>query len=268
MADAKKTVAALEEKKYQDTNRIEIPPKPMGQPVGRKPQPGDQEIIDHIRGFILGTATGLGKSLAELAGNTMDPFGMGVKVVEAAIDTAVLGWDLTTDTKNTVNQIKQAFTDLKNYYNQASTEEKGLIEGELTATLAFIVQNKKVIIRNGKLAGSTHPVTGVPFDLKGFPIFESKFDVKLDPSLYKKSNDVQFRDANYQLYAAIQKDAKLASQFTDADKKLLAKGVTPPTYTWHHHQDPGNLQLVDKTIHQSTGHTGGQQIWGGGSENR
>lgn len=32
--------------------------------------------------------------------------------------------------------------------------------------------------------------------------------------------------------------------------------------TWHHHQDRGKMQLVDKAIHQQTGHTGGKAIWG------
>lgn len=39
-------------------------------------------------------------------------------------------------------------------------------------------------------------------------------------------------------------------------------GKTPRGYVWHHHQDTGKLQLVNKTIHQKTGHTGGKSIWG------
>lgn len=34
------------------------------------------------------------------------------------------------------------------------------------------------------------------------------------------------------------------------------------TYTWHHHQDTGRMQLVDAFLHEKTGHTGGYNIWG------
>lgn len=30
--------------------------------------------------------------------------------------------------------------------------------------------------------------------------------------------------------------------------------------TWHHHQDPGKMQLVNKEIHQSTGYLGGNAM--------
>ncbi|MER0467173.1 HNH endonuclease [Bacillus cabrialesii subsp. cabrialesii] len=39
-------------------------------------------------------------------------------------------------------------------------------------------------------------------------------------------------------------------------------------HTWHHHQDPGRMQLVDQKVHRKTGHTGGRHLWGGGSKNR
>jgi len=31
---------------------------------------------------------------------------------------------------------------------------------------------------------------------------------------------------------------------------------------WHHHEKTGRLQLVDKNLHDKTGHTGGKAIWG------
>ena len=48
----------------------------------------------------------------------------------------------------------------------------------------------------------------------------------------------------------------------------IKRGHTPRGYTWHHSEEPGKLQLVDKEIHKRTGHTGGRAIWGGGSKNR
>ncbi|WP_349305946.1 HNH endonuclease [Pseudofrankia sp. DC12] len=32
---------------------------------------------------------------------------------------------------------------------------------------------------------------------------------------------------------------------------------TPQGYPWHHHQDPGLMQLVESGVHSRTGHTGG-----------
>ena len=40
----------------------------------------------------------------------------------------------------------------------------------------------------------------------------------------------------------------------------------PPGLTWHHHQDTGRMQLVNRDEHNAFpgGHTGGMAIWGGG----
>ncbi|MFJ7825392.1 HNH endonuclease [Psychrobacillus sp. NPDC096623] len=45
----------------------------------------------------------------------------------------------------------------------------------------------------------------------------------------------------------------------------MASGTTPAGYDWQHSEDPGVLQLVNVETHQNTGHTGGREIWGGGS---
>ncbi|MEK3992807.1 HNH endonuclease [Robertmurraya sp. FSL R5-0851] len=135
---------------------------------------------------------------------------------------------------------------------------------------------------NEDLAGSEHPETGVPFVEKTvtlpdgesvtgvFPIFESNFDVTIDESLYLQSDYVQFSYANVELYEAIQADPSLAEELglTDTDIQALSNGDTPEGYTWHHNEQPGLLQLVNQEEHANTGHTGGRELWGGGSENR
>ena len=89
--------------------------------------------------------------------------------------------------------------------------------------------------RNGHLTGQNHPVTGVPFDTDGYPVFDSKEDVIIDMTgnryIDEKSANLQ---ANYE--------------------------ETPAGYSWHHHQDGKTMQLVDKWTHQKTGHTGGASI--------
>lgn len=86
----------------------------------------------------------------------------------------------------------------------------------------------------------------------------------LDPSDYKKPREVQFRILNKKLYHKIQKIPELQQKFglTDQEVAKLKKGKKPRRLTWHHHQEPGRMELVDKDIHADTGHTGGQKIWG------
>ena len=38
--------------------------------------------------------------------------------------------------------------------------------------------------------------------------------------------------------------------------------------TWHHTEVPGKMQLVDAKLHDKCRHTGGRNIWGGGSDCR
>ncbi len=91
-------------------------------------------------------------------------------------------------------------------------------------------------IRNRHLAGGHHPVTGVPFDADGFPVFDSHA---------KKT--VHLPDGQSGVRAT---DEAFANQ-------MAGYSTTPSGFTWHHHQDGATMQLVDGAIHQRTGHTGG-----------
>ena len=64
------------------------------------------------------------------------------------------------------------------------------------------------------LAGKTHPVSGVKFDSNGFPIFESKYNTKLDPQNYLKSRGTHFDRASEALYNDIMNDSNLRSNAT------------------------------------------------------
>jgi len=92
--------------------------------------------------------------------------------------------------------------------------------------------------RNYRLAGTTHPVTGVPFNFLGFPDFTS--------FLYKNGpNDVRIDPTGDRL-----KDFEAAN-------KAAGYLFTPKGYTWHHHEETGRMQLVESNAHAKTGHTGG-----------
>lgn len=144
------------------------------------------------------------------------------------------------------------------------------------------VNAEELHTRNDGLSGNIHPDTGVPFaekyiDLPNgqvvegtFPVFDSAFHVELAEELYLESDDVQFAVANENLYKAIQADPSLAKEIglSQTDIHSLANGETPDNFVWHHNEEPGVIQLVDKETHEQTGHTGGRAIWGGGSEYR
>lgn len=116
-------------------------------------------------------------------------------------------------------------------------------------------------VRNGHLANKAHPVTKVKFNKNGFPIFESIHNYTLPDKYLKSTNKTQFKYANANFKAAFDKNPS-KYKFTTAQKTDIKNGKTPRGYVWHHHQDRGKLQLVNKKIHDETGHTGGKSIWG------
>ncbi|MCY7964951.1 T7SS effector LXG polymorphic toxin [Bacillus inaquosorum] len=123
-------------------------------------------------------------------------------------------------------------------------------------------------LKNGHLKNDVHPVTGVPYDKDGFPIFDPVAEVKIDKSLYLQKDTVQFKKATELLQQEINKNPELKKYFTEMQLKQISKGKKPKGFTWHHHQNEGIMQLVDADIHGKTGHTGGRNIWGGGSKYR
>ena len=109
----------------------------------------------------------------------------------------------------------------------------------------------------------------VPFN-NGFPDFSqwTKAELTLPKELWFRSDLVQFRALNKRLYKMAQKDPELRKKFSQEELEDLRNGDTPEGYTWHHHQTPGKMQLVNRSVHQKTGPTGGREIWGGGDERR
>ncbi|TWV34764.1 hypothetical protein FRZ03_28025 [Streptomyces misionensis] len=92
-------------------------------------------------------------------------------------------------------------------------------------------------VRNGKLAGGVHPKANVPFDENGFPDFSAW-----------RHPDVP--DVRIELSG---------SRGTDFARSNRAAGLseTPDGYTWHDHQEPGLMQLIETEAHKRTAHTGG-----------
>ncbi len=132
---------------------------------------------------------------------------------------------------------------------------------------------------NQSLKNKHHPVTDVLFvertvAIDGqqyivvMPQFDSLFDAQLPDDLRYKSDPVQFRNCNKQMYQAIQQDPSIGEKFTEHQQKQLARGITPKGYTWHHDAEVGKMQLVSTKTHEKTHHTGGRALWGGGEAGR
>lgn len=133
---------------------------------------------------------------------------------------------------------------------------------------------------NDSLEGQKHPETGVPYEKKVvetdtgelvegvFPQFESTLDVQLPEALEQATDKKQFDECNRQLKERCKSDPEFRSRFTPDQLADIEDGYTPDGFTWHHNEVKGKMQLVDTDTHWETRHTGGRNIWGGGTDNR
>lgn len=205
-------------------------------------------------------------------------------------DTAkTVGKSIVTLVKNTSSSVYETGAGLatKDYERMRA----GLWKGSQIAVVAFAAVGVVDFIDGGNVVyaesindhyeGADHPNTHVPFErteiqyagetISGvYPVFDSAFSAQLQPAEYTLSDAAHESIANAQLHAAIIDNPTLQAELhlSDADVQALAMNVTPEGYTWHHHEQPGELQLVDSYTHNETAHTGGRFIWGGGSEAR
>lgn len=139
---------------------------------------------------------------------------------------------------------------------------------------------QKIETINDELEGARHSETDVPFVrdtvhlsngeiISGvYPDFDEEYSATISQTIYLSSDAVQFDNANEQLAYEIQQDSELMAQFTPEQILQIQAGETPDGYVWHHHQEPGRLELVDEETHAQTGHSGGRSLWGGGSQYR
>lgn len=155
-----------------------------------------------------------------------------------------------------------------------------VIDGVGEAEAADVGDGQKIHTINDHLAGTTHPETGVPYEVNTvetpdgrtiegvFPIFDSVFDAEIPLEHYESSDYTHAQIANEQLQFAINENPSLANQFHATQLEQIYNGETPDGYTWHHHEEMGKVQLVETEAHDQSGHIGGRTIWGGGTEDR
>jgi len=184
-----------------------------------------------------------------------------------------------------IESLAQTFTEVqKQDLMRGSSDVPSFAKNSKPETVTSYEEANKPIryidTRNQTLENDVHPITGVPFVRKivelpsgekvegVFPEFPVEYEMKLDESLYLDSDARQFRVTIDKLAEDIENNPALRKKFTPEQLEQIKNGETPDGYVWHHSEQPGILQLVDKDLHDKTGHTGGRYLWGGGAENR
>ncbi|MCL1950601.1 MAG: HNH endonuclease [Turicibacter sp.] len=113
---------------------------------------------------------------------------------------------------------------------------------------------------NGHLRGQVGAF-GVRYNMAGFPIFASRFTMRLKNADLKQTRGVHISRANAALRQQFNRTAGRMG-FSEVQIRDIQAGITPRGLTWHHHQDRGVMQLVNTAHHQANRHTGGFAIWG------
>jgi uncharacterized protein YukE len=104
-----------------------------------------------------------------------------------------------------------------------------------------------LVLKNGGRAGERHRVTGVPFRESGFPDFTEYADEAA--KAFGKPTTVQVEGIT----------GNRARDFALANKEAGFER-TPKGYTWHHVEDCKHMQLVPRSVHAPTGHSGCVQL--------
>ncbi len=108
----------------------------------------------------------------------------------------------------------------------------------------------------------------VTMDGGGFPIFSSYHDYRLQShELIGRTPYKDKRAAFEDFKRALEKDPNWRGHFTHRQVEAIQRAMVMNNpvidgFTWHHHQDWNGetMQLIDRTDHRETGHTGGWAI--------
>lgn len=113
---------------------------------------------------------------------------------------------------------------------------------------------------NVKLAGSEKILESgdrIVFDNRGFPIFDDVAEFETRITLTPGKADADMRAATRKLREEINSGRIDADGFSAEQLKAIQGGKERiPGLTWHHHQDRGRMQLIDRDIHGEVKHIG------------
>lgn len=194
------------------------------------------------------------------------------KAVDDVSDTAKVT-DNVSDAAKTADQIKDATKPIDDISNVKL--------GTIADTSKEVKHFERVTTINEALKGKKHPVTGVEFVeskvslangknyIGVYPKFADKFKCTLPADKLIAKDIDQFAECTKKLQKAIDNEPKLKKQFSERQLEQIKAGEPRiDGLTWHHNEQEGVMQLVDRKTHDLTNHTGGKNLWGGGSEAR
>ena len=159
--------------------------------------------------------------------------------------------DNAADASKTVDKVDTVADTVKHYPHKTTTYEQ--FKGQEIAGVKY--ESKNVDYSTGEYFEAV------------FPIFNSKFDFKLKPENFKSTASVHKAKANEALKEMVENDKNFAKQFTRKQLQQIKNGELPKELVWHHSEDEGVLQLVDRATHEKAKHTGGMSLWGRGYNN-
>lgn len=108
----------------------------------------------------------------------------------------------------------------------SSREVRNLLENKYGKTNIISKTVPSMSMSNVKLAGKRHPETGIPFDVKGFPIFDdiAKYDTRLNINQFRASSyNEQMRMATRDLYKHLGEDG-IKKQFNAEQISAIKAG--------------------------------------------
>ncbi len=236
------------------------------------------DVVGFLAGFAVPTGpakagravAGITAEVSQIARVTANTNKMVSKAAQSSAGGAAPAAAATVSSGPTVQTLKRAHSavikgELKymsSPYNPRQTLEDlhSVYPGRVTSTTVPAQHQPNV-----RLANTRHPVTGVVFDQRGLPIFDShaKVDLKIDKAKALVSGGERHkREATRQLRDMIQSGQLDTSQFTPQQLRDIQGGFSQITdLSWHHHQDIGRMQLVPREIHRHTPHVGGDHLW-------
>jgi hypothetical protein len=105
------------------------------------------------------------------------------------------------------------------------------------------------------LAGGKHPLTGVPYDERGEPVFQPRVIVPLAEPVGASGENLT--ESVYAAARALREELKAAparrEHFSAEQLQAIEAGrVSPPGLTWHVAGDRASLQLVEEGTHEGT----------------
>jgi hypothetical protein len=123
---------------------------------------------------------------------------------------------------------------------------------------------------NIKLRGQRHERSRMVHDQRGFPIFDdvAVYEHRLPREVWSvRSRLKHMRASTRELRRAIHAREVDGSIFSPKQMSAIEKGKDRiPGYVWHHHQEPGRMQLVPKSAHKDSSHIGGMKMWYGAAK--